>query len=66
MGRNNSIIGIDIQTSLNKRRREGGLVAVEEERELSFESFLEISIFLKRQIDIATQRYLDTTGNRKN
>ena len=51
MVRNNSIIGVDTQITLNIRSRVGGLVRVErKKKELNFKSFLEISIFLERQI----------------
>lgn len=51
MVRNNSIIGVDTQITLNTRSLVGGLVRVERtKKKWNFKSFLEISIFRERQI----------------
>ncbi|KAL3507639.1 hypothetical protein ACH5RR_033021 [Cinchona calisaya] len=55
MVQNNSIIGVDTQITLNIRSRVGGLVRVErKKKELNLKSFLEIFIFLERQIRFPT------------
>ena len=57
MVRNNSIIGVDTQITLNTKSRVGGLIRIErkKKKKWNLKSFLEISIFRGRQI-----RYPDT------